>query len=92
METPWEKYFEKVTQPIEEFIRYKASGAMLLFLCAVASFALVNFQFHDRFEAILKAEISITGAGLFLHMSVHHFINDGLMALFFLLMGLMKYY
>ena len=88
METSWEKYFEKVIQPIEEFIRYKASGAMLLFLCAVASFALVNSQFHDRFESILKAEISITGAGLFLHMSVHHWINDGLMALFFLLMGL----
>ncbi len=87
-EAPWERYFRQVFHPIEEFIHYKSAGGILLIVSVILAFALVNSPLHDPFEKILNSELSIIGSNFFLHMNMHTWINEGLMTLFFLLMGL----
>ena len=58
----------------------EAGGGLLLMASAVIALGLANSLFSHAYFAILSAHI----AGL----SVLHWINDGLMAVFFLLVGL----
>lgn len=57
----------------------KASGIMLI-LCTAASIAVANSAFSAQYLNFWHAEV--------LHHTLQHWINDGLMAIFFLLIGL----
>ena len=86
---PWEKSFEKIATPLEEFIHEETTSGFVLMISAILAMFLANsFLSHD-YEHILhtKLAISIIGLGE-LKYSLHHWINDGLMALFFLVVGL----
>jgi NhaA family Na+:H+ antiporter len=65
---------------LREFLRAEASGGIILMMAAGLALIVANSGLADTYFALLHA--SIFG------WSVHHFINDGLMALFFLLVGL----
>lgn len=69
-------------------IRHEAFGGILLMVAAVAALLVANSSLSDAYEAALNAvlEISIDGSGL--HKPVFLWINDGLMAVFFFLIGL----
>lgn len=85
---PWEKTFDRLINPLEEFIHYKSSSGILLFVCAALSFALANSPLTEGFFHLLHTPLTV-GAGEFaLTMTARHWVNDGLMAIFFLLMGL----
>lgn len=87
-EAPWEKTFNRVVSPIEEFIHYESSSGVLLMICAAVSFILVNSPASAAFHDVLHSEIGVEVGQWGLKKSVHHWINDGLMTLFFLLAGL----
>ncbi len=87
-EAPFERAFDKIATPIEEFIHYRVNEGLTLAASAIMSFALVNSPLADAFAHLLHAELAVTGAPVSVHMSFHHWVNDGLMTLFFLLMGL----
>ncbi len=85
---PWEKSFNLILSPLEEFIHRQTTSGILLMLCAVAALFIGNSEYLDRYNHILHTEISLGfGDGVF-SLSVHHWINEALMALFFLVMGL----
>lgn len=65
---------------LREFLRQEAAGGILLIAAAAIALVLANSQARGVYDEILHAY-----AG---PMSVLHWINDGLMALFFLLVGL----
>ncbi|MGD9740284.1 MAG: Na+/H+ antiporter NhaA [Bauldia sp.] len=65
---------------IRQFLSHSASGGLVLMAAAVVALAIANSGVVEAYEDALHAEI----AG----MSVLHWINDGLMAVFFLLVGL----
>jgi NhaA family Na+:H+ antiporter len=65
---------------LREFLRQEAAGGILLFVAAVAALAIANSGLAETYSDMLHAELG--------PMSVLHWINDGLMALFFLLVGL----
>ncbi|MBF0169607.1 MAG: Na+/H+ antiporter NhaA [Nitrospinae bacterium] len=88
-EAPWERTFDRFLGPIEEFIHYRVNEGLTLAACALLSFVLMNVPaLADGFTHLLHAELAVTGAPVAVHMSFHHWVNDGLMTLFFLLMGL----
>ena len=62
------------------FLDSEASGGLLLMAAAAAALVVANSPFGADYEAALKAYVG--------PMSVSHWINDGLMAVFFLLVGL----
>lgn len=60
----------------------------LLMAAAVASFTLLNSGFGHAFEEALHAKFLFEAPGVRLEEDLHHLINDGLMAVFFLYVGL----
>ncbi len=85
---PWEKAFKRVLTPIEEFIHRQTTSGVLLMLCAIVAILIANSQWVEIYHYILETKISLGVGKWVLSMSVHHWINDGLMALFFFLVGL----
>ena len=73
---------------IREFLRLEAAGGYVLMVAAALALLVANSPWADAYNAILHIEIGGTLAGLTLRESLGHWINDGLMAVFFLLVGL----
>jgi Na+:H+ antiporter, NhaA family len=72
----------------QHFFKTEAAGGVLLLASAVAALAAANSPWADAYHALWAAQVGIGAAGHELSLSVHHWINDGLMAVFFLLVGL----
>ncbi|WP_116368811.1 Na+/H+ antiporter NhaA [Parahaliea mediterranea] len=85
---PWERAFERLMTPLEEFIHRQTTSGILLMICAVIALVVANSPLRDTYEHFLHTDISLGfGEGLF-SLSIHHWINELLMAFFFLVMGL----
>jgi Na+/H+ antiporter nhaA len=78
----------RALDPIQSFFRHEASsGILLLFFAALAIF-LANSAFSDRYQDVLDW-VPIAGpAAWHLDLSLLHWVNDGLMAVFFFVIGL----
>jgi NhaA family Na+:H+ antiporter len=76
------------TSPFQEFFRTEAAGGALLVLCACAALVAANSGWADAYHHLWQTTFSVSVAGHGLSLTVHQWINDGLMAVFFLLVGL----
>ncbi|MES9961507.1 MAG: Na+/H+ antiporter NhaA [Sedimenticola sp.] len=85
---PWEKAFDKISTPFEEFIHEETASGMILMVCTIVALFLANSFLHHHYEHVLHTEIAISLGGWELRHTLHHWINDGLMALFFMVVGL----
>ncbi len=84
----WEKAFDRVLTPLEDFIHRQTTSGVLLMLCAVAALYIANSQWSETYLHILHTPFTIGFPGFQLSKSLHHWINDGLMAIFFFVVGL----
>ena len=73
---------------LREFIDNEAASAMPLLAAAVAALVLANSPFADAVDSLLRIRFGFSLGPVVLDKSVLLWINDGLMALFFLLVGL----
>jgi NhaA family Na+:H+ antiporter len=74
--------------PLQAFFRAEAAGGLLLLGCAVIAFAWANSPFADSYFDLWGTYVTV-GAGAFeISKPLLLWINDGLMAIFFLLIGL----
>jgi len=85
---PWERAFDRILTPLEEFIHRQTTSAILLMLCAVVALYLANSHWSEAYHRILQIPLTVGFEGFQLSKSLHHWINDGLMALFFFTIGL----
>ncbi|PHS69376.1 MAG: Na+/H+ antiporter NhaA [Methylophaga sp.] len=85
---PWEKSFDKLLSPFEEFIHRQTTSGLLLMGTAILALMLANGPFAAQYLHILHTPISIGVGSWSVDMTLHHWINDGLMALFFFVVGL----
>lgn len=85
---PWERAFDKLLTPIEEFIHRQTTSGILLMLCAVVALFIANSSFAHHYHDFFKLYFTIGLEDFQLSKSLHHWINDGLMAIFFLVVGL----
>ena len=76
------------TSPFHEFFRTEAAGGAVLVACATAALLVANSGSADTYHRLLTTPIAIALGGHGLSLTVHQWINDGLMAVFFLLVGL----
>jgi Na+:H+ antiporter, NhaA family len=76
------------TSPFQEFFRTEAAGGALLVGCACAALLVANSAWADAYHRILATPITLAAGRYALSLTVHQWINDGLMAAFFLLVGL----
>jgi NhaA family Na+:H+ antiporter len=85
---PWEKAFGQLLTPLEEFIHRQSTSGILLMMCAITALVMANSQWSDAYHHILQMPFTIGVEGFQLSKSIHHWINDGLMAIFFFVVGL----
>lgn len=85
---PWEKAFDSILTPLEEFIHRQTTSGVLLMICAVVALVIANSPLHDTYEHLLHTELAISLGDMAFSLSIHHWINEALMAMFFFIMGL----
>ncbi len=72
----------------EQFLESEAKGGVLLFAAALLAFALSNSPAADAYFALREISVAVRFGGFHLEKDLLHFVNDFLMAIFFLLVGL----
>lgn len=79
---------ESLSTTFLSFLRSEASGSVILLICAILAVLIANSPWGESYEHALHTPIAI-GLGAFsLEMGLLHWVNDGLMAIFFFLVGL----
>ena len=78
----------KLSKLFIEFFESEQASGILLILCAVTSIAIANSSLETSYLDFWHLKLGFDAGGLHLKYSLEHWINDGLMAIFFLLIGL----
>ncbi|MDP2304375.1 MAG: Na+/H+ antiporter NhaA [Ignavibacteria bacterium] len=79
---------EKITFPIQEFLHKEASGGILLIIATVVALIWANSAFADSYNNLWHTYLTLELGNFALKYSLHHWINDGLMVIFFFVVGL----
>jgi len=77
-----------VMEPFLRFSRLEASGGILLLVATVAALVWANSPWEATYRALLHMPVSVGFGKYTMAQDLHHFINDGLMCIFFFLVGL----
>jgi NhaA family Na+:H+ antiporter len=71
-----------------KFFQLKSAAGILLLVAAIAAILVENSFLSDSYSKLLHSSITIKISNFSIDKDLHHWINDGLMAIFFLLIGL----
>lgn len=82
------KPLKRVLTPFQTFVQSESAGGLLLVLMAIIAFIWANSPGAGSYEALKHFAVSVEWGGFALPHSVLHWVNDGLMVLFFLMVGL----
>ena len=78
-----------VARPVLRFVDREVAGGILLLVATAIALIWVNSGWGDSYNAFWHTEIELAvGTWHLPHMSLGHFVNDALMALFFFVVGL----
>ena len=75
-------------QAIERFIKDESFSGVLLFVATIAAVMVANSGLSQAYFDLWHMALGVTVGGHTISMDLMHWINDGLMALFFLMVGL----
>ncbi|HTL10369.1 MAG TPA: Na+/H+ antiporter NhaA, partial [Chitinophagaceae bacterium] len=78
----------KISALFKEFSQSEKASGFVLIGCTLVSLGLANSAIGDAYTHFFHLPLNLSFAGLRLDYSISHWINDGLMAIFFLLVGL----
>jgi Na+/H+ antiporter NhaA len=78
----------RLTSPLREFIATENSSAIVLLLATLVALVWANSPWAPTYEALWGTELAIQVGAAELSLDLRHWINDGLMALFFFVAGL----
>lgn len=73
---------------IREFAHQEAAGSTVLLLASLMALIWANSPWADSYFALWETKLGIVWTGQEFFLSLHAWVNDGLMALFFLTVGL----
>lgn len=80
---------DKFNKPIQKFIQNQKSGGIILGISVIIALILANSPLADSYFEVLKYKIALTFNNYsFIDLSILHWVNDGLMAIFFFVVGL----
>ena len=79
---------EPVVETVQEFFRTEAGTGALLVFCACVALGAANSPWADLYHRLWATPIVIAGGAHALSLTLHPWIDDGLMAVFLLLVGL----
>jgi NhaA family Na+:H+ antiporter len=79
--------FRLALRPLQAFLRLEAASGIVLLACALAALAWANLAFPS-YERVFATPITLGVAGLVARFSLLELVNDGLMTLFFFVVGM----
>ncbi len=83
-----EELIQRTFASLQEFLRLEAAGGLLLMGAAVLAMLVANSPFVGAYNALVNLPLEIRAGPLHIAKPLLLWINDGLMAVFFLLVGL----
>jgi NhaA family Na+:H+ antiporter len=92
LRTPWSRSRRTVPRvvlgPIQSFLRLETSGAIVLLASTMVALVWANSPWSESYERLWTTTFTVRIGDVILSEDLRHWINDGLMTLFFLLVGL----
>src|SRR5512140_667739 len=79
---------ERLLSPFQRFARTESAGGIVLLACTALALLWANSPFAPAYAGLWQTHIRLGPAAAGLTLSLRHWIGDGLMAVFFLLVGL----
>ena len=77
-----------LSYPFKSFMQANSLGGNLLLLSLILGLFLANSQYQNQYHALWQQHLGFFWGDYKFEKSMLHFINDGLMAIFFFLVGL----
>ncbi|MDP8953113.1 MAG: Na+/H+ antiporter NhaA, partial [Actinomycetota bacterium] len=79
---------EKIVRPFQDFAHKESSGGILLIAATVVALVSANSPWGEGYAALWHTKLTVGLGDFSLSKDLTHWINDGLMAVFFLVVGL----
>jgi Na+:H+ antiporter, NhaA family len=73
---------------LARFINHEATAGLILVVAAAAALVFTNVGYAESYDYFLELPVSVQIGSIGLNKTLVHWINDGLMAIFFFLVGL----
>jgi Na+/H+ antiporter NhaA len=83
--TAWAR---NLTAPVRDYLNTETGGAVALLCAAVAALIWANSPWSDSYESLWTTRLSIQLGGGGISLDLRHWVNEGLMTIFFLVVGL----
>ena len=81
-------FIDRITRPFQMFMAHKLAGACLLILFTLIALVWANSPWQGYYHQWLDATATLALGGFAISKSISHWINDGLMGIFFFVVGL----
>ncbi|HSE66350.1 MAG TPA: Na+/H+ antiporter NhaA, partial [Gemmatimonadales bacterium] len=79
---------DRLIAPFQRFAQTEAASGLVLLGCTITALVWANSPWAASYGHLWETEITLGLGPLSARGSLHHLINDGLMAVFFFLVGL----
>ncbi|WP_420542048.1 Na+/H+ antiporter NhaA [Rubrobacter naiadicus] len=79
---------ERIVRPFQDFADKQSSGGILLMVATAAALVWANSPWAGSYSALWHTKMAVSMDGFSISKDLAHWINDGLMAVFFLVVGL----
>lgn len=79
---------EKIVSPIQSLIRDESKSSYLLLIATVAALLIANSPISSQYQSLIHLPMGFHVGDWLFEKSLKHWVNDGLMALFFYVLGL----
>ena len=78
----------EIVDPLADFVRDEAAGGVVLLLAAVAAVVWANTPAREAYDSLWATTLELGIGPLSIEEDLRHWVNDGLMAVFFFVVGL----
>lgn len=88
VQAPLEDHASKLVEPFRDFANAQSASGWMLVFAALLALVIANSIWSSTYYELLHLQFGITLGNARYQMSLQHCVNDGLMAMFFFLLGL----
>ena len=85
---PWERTLSRVVTPFEEFIHRQTATGITLMLATSTALVLANSPLRNTYMHLIQLPIRLGVGEWSLELPLSHWVNEGIMTLFFVVVGL----